>query len=166
MKVTVKKLTDVSLMRKAIESTVLGDIESKMSLEDIYKCRHSPIRTQLFWVEMEDIYSYVSTHLCRHSIGVTHFVSSRREDRGGSAGDGRFSLVKHSMLINAEALINMANARLCSKASPDTTSLMLDIKEGIGKVDKDLYKHLVPVCIDIGKCRELKPCGYLYRSKN
>jgi len=158
--VRVEKLTDISLMRKAIEATVLKDMKSKMSLENIYKCRHSPIRTQLFWVEMEGIYSYVSTHLVRHSIGVTHFVSSRREDRGGDKGDGRYSLVNHSMLVNAEALINMSHARLCFQASTDTTKVMMEIRDAVSLVDIDLSDVMVPRCIYTKGCNELISCGY------
>jgi hypothetical protein len=165
MKVNVVKLTDIKLIHKAIESTVLKEMSSKLTLEQIYKCRHSPIRTQLFWIELNDIYSYVSTHLVRHSLGVTHFVSSRREDRGGSKGDGRYSLVKHSMLINAEALIAMSNARLCFQASPDTTAVFTEIKSCIQKVDPALDKYLRPRCLEIGRCRELRPCGFFNRSK-
>jgi len=163
MRVKVKKLTDISLMHRAIEATVLEEIDSKMSLEKIYECQHSPIRTQLFWIEITDVYSYVSTHLVRHNIGVTHFVSSRREDRGGSLDDGRYSLVKHSMLVNAEALINISRKRLCYKASTDTFQVMNEIKLKISGVDSSLAKFMVPDCLYRQGCHELKSCGYWER---
>jgi len=165
MEVKVTKLTDVKLMGKAIESTVLKDIHSSMSLSDMYQCRHSPMKTQLFWVELIDIYSYVSTHLVRHKIGVEHFVSSRREDRGGSKDDGRYSLVKHSMLLNASALIEMAEARLCFQASPDTTNVVMMIKKGVANVDAALSLHMVPRCVAVKQCRELRSCGYWEANK-
>lgn len=48
--VSVKKLTDEELMREACETTFLG--ESHISLNSIYKSEHSPVRTQLFWVNL------------------------------------------------------------------------------------------------------------------
>ncbi len=67
MKIIVTKLTDINLMRTACEATFRGN--SKITLDQIYKCQHSPIRTQLFWIEMIDILTFVSVHFVRHKIG-------------------------------------------------------------------------------------------------
>lgn len=133
-----------------------------MTLDKIYKSMHSPIRTQLFWIQMIDIPSFVSVHFVRHNVGVSHFVLSMRDDRSGvpNSETNRLTPINHSMLINAESLINMARKRLCSKASIETQNVMKAIKEKIGEVDKDLEKYLVPECFfRNGFCPELKSCG-------
>lgn len=80
--VTVKKLTDIELMREACESTFLG--KSNQSLISIYKSEHSPARTQIFWVKITNVKLYVSTHLLRHHVGSQPFALTMRNDgRGG-----------------------------------------------------------------------------------
>jgi hypothetical protein len=159
--IEIKKLTDINLAREACTATTINKKESKISLDKIYMCEHSPIRTQLFWIKMIDIYNFVSVHLVRHKIGVEHFVESHREDRGGSGQENRYSLVTHCMLINAESLINIMKKRLCNKASKETQEVATLIKEEIKKIDYDLYKYLVPTCVYRGGiCPELKSCGF------
>ena len=79
--VSVRKLTDLSLMREACEMTFLG--KSNQSLLSIYKTEHSPVRTQLCWVQLTSIPLYVSTHLLRHHVGSVPFQLSCRSDRNG-----------------------------------------------------------------------------------
>lgn len=79
--VTVNKLTDDELMRKACEMTFNGT--SHQSLTSIYKSEHSPTRTQLFWIETRHIPLFVSTHLLRHHVGSIPFQLSCRDDRKG-----------------------------------------------------------------------------------
>jgi hypothetical protein len=158
--VTVEKLTDERLMQRACAITI--DKDSKATLDSIYDCEHSPIRTQMFWIEMKNIPSFVSVHLVRHKFGVEHFVKSLREDRCGKGNEveTRNSPVNHGMLINAQALINMARKRLCGKASKETLAVMAMIKEKVQEVDPVLAKYLVPECIYRGGvCHEPKSCG-------
>lgn len=81
MEVKVKKLTDVALLRKANSFTTGKG--SMMTLEKAYKLGHSPIRTQLFWVEMHDIPLHVASQLVRSHVGVQFFQLTKRPDRGG-----------------------------------------------------------------------------------
>jgi hypothetical protein len=160
MKITVKKLTDVDLLRAACESTMQAGQTSNMTLDKMYRCEHSPIRTQLFWVEMEGIPTFVSVHFVRHKIGTEHFVRSNREDRGGDKEATRLSPVKHSMLINAQSLITMARKRLCYQAHKETREIMKAIRCVIGGLDPDLERYMVPECVYRGaRCPELRPCG-------
>lgn len=161
MKVKITKLTGVDLMQAACSATMRGR-ESKMTLEKIYKCRHSPIRTQMFWVEMEDIPTYVSVHFVRHKVGVEHYVGTNREDRGGVKAD-RDTPVIHCMLLNAQALMNMALKRLCGQASEGTYNVMQMIKEELQYTDPELAPYLVRECeYRNGICDELKCCGNLF----
>lgn len=157
-KVSVRKLTDTDLMREAAGMTI--DATSGLSLAQVYKCEHSPMRTQLFWITLENIPTFVSVHLVRHKIGVEHFVKSNRPDRnGGNTKIDRNTPVNHGMLINAEALINMAKKRLCHQASIETRKLMIRIKLAVEDVDPDLAKRMVPMCeYRGGVCHELHPC--------
>jgi len=81
MKVSVEKLTDVRLLQRA-NSFTTGH-ESKMTLAQAYRAGHSPIRTQLFWVECTDIPLFVASQLVRSHVGVQFFQRSKRTDRGG-----------------------------------------------------------------------------------
>ena len=82
MNVTVTKLTDVELLRKA-NSFTTGH-ESKMTLAKAYAYQHSPIRTQLFWIECREIPLFVASQLVRSHVGVQFFQRSKRTDRGGA----------------------------------------------------------------------------------
>jgi len=157
MQISVKALTDEGLARRACEFTVHKDITSKIKMEVLARCEHSPLRTQVFWVEMVDIPSFVSTHFVRHKVGVEHFVQTNRDDRGGDSEVNRLTPVRHAMLINAQALISMARKRLCYQAHRETVSVMEEIKRG---VPDWLKTYLVPECIYRGgRCPEIKTCG-------
>lgn len=155
-----RALTGPALMREACSMTTRGEKQSTISLEAIYRCEHSPIRTQLFWIEMYNIPTYVSVHFVRHKVGVEHFVQSNRTDRGGSDDLTRMAPVNHGMLVNAQALIQMARKRLCHKADERTREVMNEIKRAVGREDPDLVPFMVPECVyRNGFCPELKPCG-------
>lgn len=63
-------------------------------------------------------------------------------------------------LMNAEALMNMAHKRLCTKASLETIAVVGAIRDQVRKADPDLADHMVPQCIYRGGiCPESKPCG-------
>lgn len=79
--VTVQKLTDEELMRKACECTFIGF--SKQSLLSIYKSEHSPVRTQIFWIQFTNIDLAVATHFIRHHVGSTPYQLTCRDDRSG-----------------------------------------------------------------------------------
>ena len=157
--ITAYKLTDEKLAQRACAVTTNSKM-AKVGLKELYKCEHSPIRTQLFWIEMEKIPSFVSVHLVRHNVGVQHFVKSNRPDRGGEDVVTRETPVNHCMLINAQSLINMARKRLCALASEDTRMVMLAIRHAIEDDDPELAKRMVSECEYRGMvCHELKPCG-------
>src|SRR6056297_3145672 len=99
MRIIVTKLTDEKIMRRACEMTMHGK-KSKASLAAMYRCEHSPMRTQMFWVEMHEIPQFVSVHFVRHNVGVEHFVSSLRDDLWGQGTEDRWSPVMHGMCLN------------------------------------------------------------------
>lgn len=160
VEVLVGQLGGLGLLRDACAFTT--GKPSTMSLDSIYRCEHSPIRTQMFWVEMYNIPTFVSVHLVRHKVGVEHYVKSNREDRPGYSGDaGRNQPVNHAMLINAQSLIHMARKRLCHKAHLETRRVMWKIKKAIKLVDPDLFNYMVPECVYRGyNCHELQRCKH------
>jgi hypothetical protein len=153
-----EKLTSLELLQEAASATT--GKPSGMPLKRAYESGHSIIRTQLFWIEME-IPSFLSVHLVRHKIGVEHFVRSLREDRGGPPPETvtRETPVRHSMLINAEALISMAHKRLCMKAHRKARFLLSMIRQRLAHLDADLAANMVPLCVYRGGlCGEFGPC--------
>lgn len=79
--ISVTKLTDIDLLRKANSFTT--GRSSNMTLADAYRYGHSPIRSQLFWVELRNIPLFVASQLVRSHVGVQFFQRSKRTDRGG-----------------------------------------------------------------------------------
>ncbi|NCB03452.1 MAG: hypothetical protein EOM67_15045, partial [Spirochaetia bacterium] len=106
MKVTAYRITGTDLLRTTCESTMHSPTESKMTRLGIYNCEHSPIRSQMFTIKMEGIPSFVSVHLVRHNVGVQHFVQTMRNDRGAEDVANRNTPVNHTMIANAQAIID------------------------------------------------------------
>lgn len=166
--VNIEKITDTKLMDRACQFTIDTKIDTKprgVNPSSLYRCEHSPIRTQMFWIEMINIPTFVSVHFVRHKIGVEHYVKSNREDRPGFTGDiGRNQPVNHAMFCNAQSLIHMARRRLCFSAHIETVKLMYLIRRRIKDIDPWLYPYLVPEChYRNGYCPEIKPCKYQKR---
>lgn len=194
MEISVKKLTDLDLLHRANEFTT--GHESKMSLKRAYFYGHSPIRTQIFWVEMKDIPLFVASQLVRQHVGVQFFQRSKRVDRGGEnfaevcnnlaqiikdhvtnedillqcaekiktalpLRFDRYAPTDLACIINAEALINMAHKRLCSKASKETREVVEALRDKIAEVDPALAQMMVRPCVANGLiCHEPKSCGF------
>ena len=162
MKILVEKLTNLGLARLECQFTTHSHEASTISLHDLYACEHSPIRTQIFLVHMLEIPNFVSVHFVRHKIGVEHFVQTHREDRGANFVADRNTPVNHLMLLNAQALIQLARKRLCFKPSAKTHKIMTLIHAEVSSVDPDLASFMNPECVyRSGVCYERKPCGMM-----
>lgn len=169
--ISVRKETSDQLYRDACGFTSGKDCKSSPS--SLYGCEHSPIRTQWFSVKMWGIPTFASVHFRTHKIGAQHFdedehfVKSNREDRPGYSGDeGRWQLVNHMMLLNAQSLISMSRRRLCRKAHPVVVALMQGIREDVRREDPGLFMHMVPDCVYRNKCHENKTCGLFAKINN
>lgn len=158
MNITVTKITGKTLVDLACSYTAGYEVDVK-SMKRMYQSEHSPIRTQMFVVEMQDIPTFVSVHLVRHKVGVEHYVRSNREDRGGNDKADRATPVNHMMLLNAQSLINMSRKRLCTQASKETRQVMSEIYKQVYEIDRELAECMVPECEYRGKCYEFKSCG-------
>lgn len=125
------------------------------------KCRHSPIRTLMFTIEMEIPY-FVSNHFVRHKIGVEHYVQSQRNDRQSNYDRDlalQSMMVLHTMDINAEGVMNMSGRRLCTMADITTRYVMTKICQEILSVNPEFEEQLVPQCEHLHECPEFTSCG-------
>lgn len=159
MKIDIKAITDLAFVQRTAQMTTHGQ-PIKASLRSWYKTEHSPIRARMFWIEFQGIPTFVSVHMVRHNIGVTHFVQSMRDDRGGAGNEvvNRLTPVAHGQLINAQAIINVSRKRLCYAASPETVAAWRKMRKAMQEVDADLVDFMVPECVVRGYCPEFKPC--------
>lgn len=126
------------------------------------RARHSPIRFLTFSFLIECPY-WVAMHLVRHHVGIQPFVRSQRNDRQDdydreAAPQG--APVTMILDVNAEALITLANKRLCGQASEETQQLVGMMCELAKRECPEFTPELVPMCIrNGGMCHEMKPCG-------
>lgn len=170
--VEVKYKSDPTLMWAQVKELALNTVSKKYSggeitptwKRQILASQHSPIRALEFVVTM-DIPYFVSVHLVRHKHGVEHFVTSQRTDRTGIVRDElpQNAIVRHKMIINAEALITISRKRSCQLASVETRDVWQDILWKInGLGEKELYNLCVVECVYRGLCPEVFGCcGYI-----
>lgn len=126
-------------------------------------CRHSPIRRSLISVKWDEIPSYVSTHFCRHSVGVTPYVQTSREDRTGIPREQRCQTdaVSMQMDMNIQALFNILEKRLCNCSDANTIKYAKGLLEAIRDYDENIYWASIPQCVRCGGCPEaFSNCRY------
>lgn len=156
VKVAVTMVNDLTVFAKAATFTSRKRFyPNQNKVIKLLDAEHSLSETISFMVELYNIPTYVSTHLVRHRVGVTHFVSSNRNSKEDI---NRNTPVNHMMYINFQALRNMAKRRLCHKADNITRLVMERIKEEVIKINKGYGDLLIPYCIYRGKCVEPQPC--------
>lgn len=127
----------------------------------ILEARHSPIRRLLFSFYIECPY-WVSVHLCRH-IHAQPYVKSQRNDRQKEYDRNtapQNEIVCMIWDMNAEELMNVANKRLCKKASKETREVVQKMCDLVIKSLPEFEGLLVPTCAyNGGICHEMKSCG-------
>jgi hypothetical protein len=131
-------------------------------IKSILLAEHSPIRVPTYEIVWDSIPYWISVHLVRHHVGVQPFVSTQRVDRTGENRDDKpqGSIVSMSMILNANAIINISRKRLCVKASKETRDYWKQAVAAITGVDPVLGECCVPECVYRGFCPERKSCGY------
>ncbi len=158
MKVSVKKNFNIELVNEAAASTTHGK-KVKAPINFWLRSEHSPVRLIRFLIKLTGVETFVSVHLTRHKIGVDHFVTSNRDDRGGDNKEDRNTPVNHSMDINAQALLFMGRRRLCYKSHKRTVATMQKIKSAVGASIPELEQYIVPECVyRNGICPEETQC--------
>lgn len=130
----------------------------------ILEARHSPIRYLVYSFLIEGIPSNTATHLVRHHVGVQPYVSSLRNDRQDRM-DGdlapRNTPVDMILDVNAEALMVLANKRLCMQTAPKTRQVVQMMCRKVQDFEPLIWDGLlVPMCeYHGGTCHEMNPCG-------
>lgn len=128
----------------------------------ILLAEHSPIRRLTFTIRMTDLPYWQSVHICRHKIGIEHWVRTQRSDR---TGVDRSKLpqdapVEHTIEVNAQALISISRRRLCHQAAPETRQAWKAVLNTLAEHEPELRSVCVKNCIYQGFCPEMKSCGY------
>lgn len=160
-----KKLTDWWDVKEAALRT--AGKEPKTPPDSAWKYRllyaeHSPIRALTFKWVWDSIKYWVSVHFVRHKIGVEHFVRSQRTDRTGLNRDllPQDAEVSHTMILNAQAVINISRKRLCNRASRETREKWIEFLNYLRAVEPELYDLCVPECLYRGFCPEMICCTF------
>ena len=132
-------------------------------MRKILEARHSPIRRLRFSFTIEDVPSWVSVHIVRHHVGIQPYVQSQRNDRQSAFDRNKApqsNPVDMILDLNAEALLVLANKRLCMQASKETRELVQTMCDLVVEKCPEFEGMLVPMCeYHNGKCHEMKPCG-------
>lgn len=117
---------------------------------------HSPLRHSLITIELRDIPYAMMGHLVRHSVGVTPYVSTSREDRTGIPREQRTQMdnVTMRMDLNIQSLINISKKRLCNQADIKTKQIWQAVVDEVAKYDEDIAWACVPDGIYRGGCGE------------
>jgi hypothetical protein len=129
---------------------------------NILLAEHSPIRALTYTIKLYQIKYWISVHLSRHSVGISHFVSTQREDRTDMPRDFKYQdyPVNHTIIANANAIINISRKRLCNKSHPETKKVWEYALAVILTEDKHLFEVCVPECVYRGFCPEFKSCNF------
>lgn len=163
---------DLMWMKEYTVGTMGKEAKTMPTSEFIRKlliARHSPIRELLFSYVIRDIPYWVSVHMVRHHVGFQPYVQSQRNDRQSEYDREKApqdAPITMRVTINAEALLNLANKRLCMKASPETRDVVQRMCKLAEKVMPEFKGLFVPMCeYHNGRCDEVQPCGKAVKSK-
>lgn len=129
--------------------------------KDILNARHSPIRYLRFCFLLEDIPTYVSTHLARHVHSQPYIKSQRNDRQSNYDRDEAPQSAPVSMIydMNGEQMLIFANKRLCNQADPKTKELAKMMCDAVKEVCPEYSSFLVPMCEYNGFiCHEMFSC--------
>lgn len=159
---------DVTWMKECTLGTMGKEATAPPTSEFVRRllvARHSPIRELVFSYVIRDVPYWVSVHLVRHHVGFQAYVQSQRNDRQTDYDRTKApqdTPVTMRVTLNAEALLTLANKRLCAKAAPETREVVQRMCNLAETVLPELKGLLVPMCsYHGGVCHEMKPCGRL-----
>lgn len=126
----------------------------------ILRARHSVIYTLWFTIRITEEPYCTAMHFKTHHEGCVQFVSTQRNDRNGAYDRDKApqdAPVTHTIDVDACALMNMANKRLCSCAEDRTRRYTQRICQEALKTNPEFRPFLVPFCMEYG-CHEFHPC--------
>jgi len=153
----------INVARNTVNKEPLGKEPSSAWKRKILLAEHSPIRIIRLDYTWINIKSWISVHFVRHWLGITHFVSTQRDDRTGLDRDSKpqDSPVNHSFEANAQAVINISRKRLCFQAHKETREKWIEFLENaVRPSEPELHSVCVKECVYRGFCPEMVKCGY------
>lgn len=190
MKVTIEKCTDERIMREACEMTFLGKSKmslKRMYACEHSPCRTQIFWIRLYDIPLFCSTQLLRHHVGSQPFQLT----CREDRKGGNVNfkghiddvvdwvnqgntedainmlewlkdnADRYTKVNLGLFLNSQSLIDMAQERLCSDASPETREIFKAIKAEIAKVDPELALFLVPSCVYRGGiCNRIQKCGF------
>ena len=121
------------------------------------RARHTPIRSLHFLIRLDEVPSFVATHLARH-VHMQPYIQTKRNDLQPDQHAGRETPVIMVVDTNAEELMAIANKRLCGKAHERTREVVMDMSRAVIETNPEFKPFLVPFCMEYG-CHEFEPCG-------
>ena len=148
------KITDFDVDWKKIKSACMTTISKQAGDKEpstewkrkLLISRHSPIRRGVISWKWDNIPFYVMGHFVRHHVGCTPYVATSREDRTDIPREERKQTDSVSMQMDAniQALIDMAEKRLCTQSDKVTREYMEALKDEIAKYDETIGWALAP----------------------
>lgn len=151
--VLVRNLARLTQGKPPIFTEVSEEFKRKMLIS-----RHEPLKAINYVITVE-CPQWVAMHLVRHKHSL-HFVQSIRDDITGETRDPN-KIIQYTFIANPVGLMDIAEKRLCKKASYETRKLMRLICLEFESIEPLLFERLEPQCIVKGYCPEqFKPCGY------
>ncbi len=163
------KEQDWLFVKKCAFATIGKDTDVPPSLawkRAMLTARHSPIRELNFAFELINVPYWVSVHLCRHHVGCQPYVQSQRNDRQSRYDRNsapQSAPVNMIWTMNAEALMTIANKRLCYSASTETRNVVHQMCRLVTTQCPEFADELVPACEYNGVCHEMNCCGRVDR---
>lgn len=160
MKITITKNYNKDMPNEFAAATTHGK-KVKASPKYWFSCEHSPIRLFRYFIKIEGLKSFISTHLVRHGVFANHAVTSKRNDLRPDPNEtiGRDTPVTHIVETNAAELIFISRRRLCYKSHKETVGAWKHVTKEIKNIEPDLYPFLVPECVfRNGICPEYTEC--------
>ena len=157
---------DWMLVKKCTLVTVGKDSDkppTELWKRQILEARHSPIRELKFVYRISDIPYWVAMHLVRHHVGCQPYVKTQRNDRQriyDRTDAPQSAPVDMIWSLNAEALMVIANKRLCRQAAVETRDVVKMMCRLALDVCPEFEGLFVPACEwQNGACHEMFPCG-------
>ena len=147
-KVTITKNYHAEMPNEFAAATTHGQAV-RASNKYWFACEHSPIRLFRYFIKIEGLKSFISTHLVRHGVFANHAVTSKRDDIRPDKDEivGRETPVTHIVETNAAELIFISRKRLCYKSHKETTAAWTHVTKAIQQVEPTLFPYLVPDCV-------------------
>lgn len=169
MRIEISKITDWQHVLNAARFTQrkapLNKEPSDKFKKQIIKAEHSPLRALMFYIDMYDIPYYAAMHFRTHKLVHLPLVTTGRPDIDGNQKPReeqlKSELVNMRLMLDAQEIIAISRARLCTKAEKTTRVIWEAVISKLTEIEPILAIACYPSCIYRHMCPEIKCCGYI-----